>query len=347
MASLIVEQPARTQPASSGKGWLVGPWFDLFFIANIAWPLVVLLQFTDGFAGRAGVEFWQIYFITTPHRWITMFIVFLDRERLGQRRTTFLAIAVIAILLCATVQTTTGALTCLMAVDYLWNAWHFASQHHGIYRIYSRQSSPSPPGTPGGDGRGEGGTIVQAHPLVDIEKWAMRLFLLYVTLRVVSATWSDLSWESHLRVADYILLIVPAALILRDLLRPQGRQAGRLLYLLSVMALYSALLWAVHERRLGLVLALATASALFHAIEYLALVSWSVRQRHATKGDAMGVMAYLVPRWSIALGVFAVVLGAGAWLMHTRWLEVWLFINVIVAFLHYAYDGLIWRRKQA
>ena len=111
--------------------------------------------------------------------------------------------------------------------------------------------------------------------------------------------------------------------------------------------LYLGLLWAVHERRLGLMLSLLTASALFHAIEYLALVSWSVRQRHAGLGDRTGVMAYFAPRWGITLAVFVVVLGAGGWLMDQRYLEAWLFINLVVAYLHYAYDGMIWRRRAA
>jgi hypothetical protein len=328
VASITLERTASAERAIVRKAWLVGPWFDLLFIANIAWPLLVLLQFSDGFAGRAGLEFWQIYFITTPHRWITMFVVFLDRERFAERRMTFIAIAVVATLLCLVVYTTTGALTCLMAVDYLWNAWHFASQHHGIYRIYGRLSDAPPAAS------------------AVVEKWSMRLFLLYVTLRVVSATQSDLTWESYLRIGDWLFLTVPAGLVLRELLQGDRALGGRLTYLVSVMLLYSSLLWAVHERRLGLVFALATASALFHAMEYLALVSWSLRERHSAKGEAMGIMSHLVPRWGIALAVFVVVLGAGAWFMNTRFIEVWLFINVIVAFLHYAYDGLIWRRRR-
>jgi hypothetical protein len=45
--------------------------------------------------------------------------------------------------------------------------------------------------------------------------------------------------------------------------------------------------------------------------------------------------------------VFVLVLGAGGWLMDQRFIQAWLFVNVIVAFLHYAYDGLIWRRRPA
>jgi hypothetical protein len=116
---------------------------------------------------------------------------------------------------------------------------------------------------------------------------------------------------------------------------------------MSVFTLYSALLWAVHMHRFDLVLPLATASALFHAIEYLAIVSWSVEKRHATKAEGIGLLAYFVPRWGIALALFAFILGIGGWLMDQWFVNAWLLINVVIAFLHYAYDGLIWRRRAA
>lgn len=313
--------------SSGSRSWLVGPWFDALLLANVAWPLLVLLQFGEGFSGQTGLQFWQLYYVTTPHRWITLGLVFLDRERFHQRQGTFLAIAAGVATVCLGVRLTTGALTCLLAIDYLWNAWHFAAQHHGIYRIYSRAATPLP-------------------ALGDsLEKWALRGFLLYVILRVVSATWSDAIIEQRLRMCDFVVLVVPAWLVLRDLSQMSPRSAGRSTYLISMLCLYLALLWAVHERRLGLVLSLATASALFHAIEYLSLVSWSVQRRHAGLGSQMGLLALVVPRWGIALLAFVIVLGAAGWLMDQKYLEAWLTINVIVAFLHYAYDGLIWRRR--
>src|SRR5690242_2325205 len=80
-------------PTSQSSAWLVGPWFDIFCIANIAWPLVVWVCLTEGFDGRMGIQFWQLYYVTTPHRWITLVIVFLDRDRFRQRRTAFLLVA--------------------------------------------------------------------------------------------------------------------------------------------------------------------------------------------------------------------------------------------------------------
>jgi hypothetical protein len=294
----------------------------------LGWPLLLLLQTHEGFSGRDGVQFWQIYFITTPHRWITVALVFLDRERFGERRIAFLSIAAAVIVICLGVRLTTGALTCLLTIDYVWNAWHFASQHHGIYRIYGRRSQVA---------------LMSGQAM---EKWSMRWFLLYVILRVAGATWSYTSLERVLRTIDWAILSVPAWLLFRELGRlPQA--AGRTVYLVSVLALYVSLLGAVHANWPATVLSLATASAVFHATEYLALVAWAVQGRNASNPDRLGMMNYLAPRWGLALGVFILMLGAGGWMLNQQLMQSWLLINVIVAFLHYAYDGMIWRQKKA
>jgi hypothetical protein len=223
---------AVKRPDHGVSPWLVGPAFDLLFIANAVWPLLVLLQFAEGFGGRPAVQFWQIYYITTPHRWITLLIVFLDRDRLRQGAPLFLLTAAGVVAFCLTVRLTTGALTCLLAIDYFWNAWHFAAQHHGVYRIYGRLAGQCAPPTS--------------------EKWAMRLFLLYVILRVATATWSEEVWRHGLARWDWAAAAVPIWLLVRDGFRFGATAPGRVAYLVSVSALYLSLLWAVHERRAGL-----------------------------------------------------------------------------------------------
>ena len=59
----------------------------------------------------------------------------------------------------------------------------------------------------------------------------------------------------------------------------------------------------------------------------------------------MGLLGTLAARWGLVLAVFVVVLGAGGWLLDHRYVELWLGINVVVAFLHYAYDAMIWHRR--
>jgi hypothetical protein len=313
---------AASSPAPARSGWLISPWIDALLVANVAWPLLLLVQWNDGFGGHAGVSFWQLYFITTPHRWITLALVFLDRERLSQRWPAFVAVAGVVVAVCLGVRMSTGTLTCLLAIDYVWNAWHFAAQHHGIYGRLSEPTRTS---------------------FLIVEKWSLRLFLLYVILRVAGATWSYAAVESWLLTIDWMVVAIPIGLVLFDLARGESHSRGRSLYLVSVCTLFLAMLWAVHTSQPRLVLSLATASALFHAIEYLTLVGWSVARRHGTLGDRMGLLGYLAPRWAIALAMFMVILGSSGWLLDQHLLKPWLLVNVIVAFLHYAYDGMIWR----
>lgn len=327
MAAVAADRgDAMTGPIAPTRNWLVSPRFDAIFIANIAWPLLLLLQWSDDFGGRAGLKFWQVYFVTIPHRWITLAVVFLDRERWRQSRFAFLGWLLVIVVLCGSVQWITGGLTCLLAIDYIWNAWHFAAQHQGIYRIYGRLTEPF--------------TGWQA----TLEKWMLRLFLLYVTLRVAVATWSENGWQPAFEIADWSFTLIPIAFLARDVVCYRSVATGRIIYLQSVSMLYLCLLWSVHMRRPALVLSLTTASALFHALEYLAIVSWKMRSRQASQQVDMGWLGGIASKWFLALQGFLVVLGASAWMLDHHWKKQWLFMNVIVAFLHYTYDGLIWRR---
>jgi hypothetical protein len=313
----------------TSRGWIVSPWFDTLFLVNAVWPLFFLVAYaSEGFEGRAGVQFWQVYFVTTPHRWITLLVVFLDRDRLRERPAMFVGLATLVIAGCLAMQLTTGALTCLLTIDYIWNAWHFAAQHHGIYRLYGRVSNTGPTAWLG------------------LEKFSMRLFLLYVIVRVAGGTWSNPGLERWLLGIDWAILVVPTGLLAADALKPREAAWGRIAYLLSVCTLYVSLLWSVHVVHPRAVLALTTASALFHAMEYLALVSWSVHQRDRDRGAQLGWLHWFAGRWSLALLVYILILGIGGWFIERQWLETWLLLNLMAAYLHYAYDGLIWRRPR-
>lgn len=325
--STAAATPASTAAAARG-GWLFGPWLDLLFVANLAWPAVLLLELWGGFEARDGVRFWQVYFVTTPHRWITLALVFLDRERFRQRSLAYVAVAVGVTALCLSVRATTGALTCLLTVDYIWNAWHFAAQHHGIYRIYGRLSEPE---------RARG---------LRLEKIGIRTLVIYVTLRVAGWSWKFEALDEFLRNFDLAVLAVPILLVSNELRRATTAGRGRLLYLTSVCTLYVAMLLAVRQREPALVLMLATASALFHATEYLAVVSWAVRRKHGRDSESRGLFATLVSRWVLSLTVFAVAFGLAAWTLERQVAELWLLLNLVAAFLHYSYDAMIWKVRR-
>ena len=86
------------------------------------------------------------------------------------------------------------------------------------------------------------------------------------------------------------------------------------------------------------------ASAAFHAIEYLALVSYYAARRRSD--GAAGAFQRLARQWPLVLGLLLVSLAALGLAADRRWPEAWLAINLWVAFLHYAYDGMIWKLRQ-
>lgn len=319
------------------SSWIIGPKADLLFIANIAWPLLLLPGVSS--SSETAVDFWQVYFLTLPHRWITLFLVAADPDR-RQGQTAKLAIGatIIAGLVAGSFSISqevgTQAFVCLGFVDYVWNGWHFAAQHSGISRIYSRKS--------------------QLNSSLWLEKWGLRVFILYTILR----TSSSLLWPQALRslgnvlqLADYLGLILAASILIVAFVsaskRPTTLQVPRLTYLTSVVCLYVSYLWASRMSADRFVLCLATAISLFHAVEYLAIVSHYATRRRSL--GSPGLMRWLSLRWGTLLMVFMVVLGSlGVWfdLQSLHLNLVWQGLNLWAALTHYMFDGLIWKLRR-
>jgi hypothetical protein len=337
-------RPAQATEKPKAKSWLFNPWLDLLVIANVFWPLLIFTLFLGGATASLRLNFWMIYFLSTPHRWITLVLVFFDPDRYRQHARSFVGIAAGCTLLCAGAYMIWGlpGVYVLLAVDFLWNAWHFASQHAGILRIYGRMSH--------GDRAGSG----------FVEKLVVRCFLLFVLARLASLTligesvfgrhlnYLQLAGEQLARL-DLLAFLLPLGLLVREFWFFRPVSVGRLAYILSVGGLYSLLLWSVHEHsRTGtedmknLALILVGAAAIFHSTEYLAIVSWTATR----KKNPRGVLAYLAPRWAMSLVVFISLLALSALVCDTFFATAWLLLNLTVSFLHYAYDGIIWKARK-
>ncbi|MFM8475140.1 MAG: hypothetical protein ACKOEO_05015 [Planctomycetaceae bacterium] len=317
-------RPSEAAGEAVCSPWLLSPALDGLLIANLAWPVLVLFQSTAGFAEHSGISFLQLYFVTTPHRWITLAVILTDRQRFLRYRTPFLIIAGLVITLTLMTRLLTQALTCLLAVDYAWNAWHFAAQHHGIRRIYQKSA---------GAAHNSGGTA---------EKWILRGFVLFVIVRTAASTASEAAWQL-LAHADIPMLLLAVILLLRCLASPRPHKIGEFLYLLSTLALYSALLLSVRFVQPELTLRLATASAWFHASEYLAVVAWRIQQQSSVEATSAGAAWGLLAGCGLNLITFMLVTGFSSWQLQQAAEETWLTVNVIVAFMHYACDGMIWK----
>ncbi|EMI56020.1 putative membrane protein [Rhodopirellula sallentina SM41] len=117
-----------------------------------------------------------------------------------------------------------------------------------------------------------------------------------------------------------------------------------LAYLSSVMTLFIALLVAAHYENNQWVVQLALASAIFHSVEYMSIVTWSMCQSGSTSRSE--VLFHLATVWVSFLAIFIVVIGLGNYLLSRGYFEFWVFVNLIVAFWHYCFDGMIWKSRR-
>jgi hypothetical protein len=321
-----------------GSPFLFSPRIDLLVVANVGWPLLLGVDVLGGLEVHESLLFWQVFFVTTPHRWITLAVVALDRQRTAGREAWLAAVAAIAIVVVGGAWLGTGALLCLGVVDHAWNAWHFASQHHGVLRIYQHRA---------------GGILGGGSALV--EKVLMRGFLLYVIARVAGLGWQEGAFpgSEFVRRLDPVAAVIPATLVASAWWRWwRGGGAGRraapaaAIYMTSVIGLYTALLAAAHAERVRPVVSLALASAVFHAVEYLAIVTWATGVRGGDAGRTASTAAVLRTPL-LLLAVFLLVVGAGNYAVSRGFFEAWVAVNLVVAFCHYGFDGIIWRRRPA
>lgn len=312
----------------SDEGWIVSPWFDCLFLANVAW-LVLLLP---GFATAADtpVDFWQIYFLTLPHRWLTLVLVVADGDRREGMHRKLVTVALVATAVVAGVWFGTGALTCLAVADFLWNGWHFASQHAGVLRMYSRKVGGGWPW---------------------LERWGMRIFVTYAAIRTAgwATGWIEAEATYHLwlHIVDAAVLVVPALMIGVALAGRSRARVGKLAYLFSVCLLYSGLVVSLSFGIRSLIVPLATASSMFHAVEYLAVVTHYARRRR-NHGSA-GAFRAMAANWLAFLTGYVVLLGAVGVTLDGAGpavAEAWAAANLWMAFIHYAYDGMIWKLRK-
>ncbi len=318
----VTGQSAATAASPGARGWMVSPWFDALFFANLLWPLAFLPWYVSS-DGTAYIEFWQVHFLASPHRWLTLVLVSADPDRRAGRTWVFIFIALAIAAVLMGVQFATGSLAALGLAYHTWNGWHFASQHSGILRIYSLKS--------GGGHRG-------------LETYALRPFILYAAVRLIPG-FDQLLRYFYLDVhaVDLTMLLIPLAMLAVELSRGVAIRLPKLMYLASVCFLYSSLILAAHYDHKTLIIALVAAATVFHATEYFAIVShYAWRRRQQGTACAFQTMAR---HWTLVLAWFLVSCGVIFSTADRLFVTTWYAVNLWASFLHFAYDGLIWRLR--
>jgi hypothetical protein len=318
---------AVAKPANVGKGWIVSPAYDLLFFANLGWLVLLIPGITQS---GTSIDFWLVYYLSLPHRWVTAVLVLADPDRREGRGLTLIAVAVASAIAVVGAYFGTGAFLCLAVADYVWNAWHFGSQHAGVLRMYSRKVG--------------GGWLW-------LERWGVRGFVTYAAVR--AATWAsgdlaaELQTATWLRIADYAILLIPVVLIVTNLIGGDRDRIGKLIYLVSFGVLYSGIVLNLRFEQPTMALVFIAAAPLFHAVEYLAVVTHYARRRESVGSD--GQFRTLARHWVAFMALYILLLGsAGAWMSQpdSGLAIVWQGLNLWMSFVHYTYDGMIWKLRR-
>ena len=330
-------KPVRDAGASVTRkpGWIFNPVLDMLLVANICWPIFTwqLVSFAELPITKA-TGFVIAYFLIMPHRWITLSLVFFDRKRFKENSKPFLTVAGLIVVGVALTQLSLGAITLLLAIDLLWNGWHFAAQHGGIARIYDRMARP--------DSKSTG----------MMDKVVLRTLVLYALMRLAGTTMPEigegrlwLGWlpptMAAMSVLDWPVMLLPLILVSREVIDRRPSAKGRVIYLLSLHALYATMIYAVRIDNFGLKIGCAASATVFHSLEYMAIVSWYVKKNKSLSETKP--FSFLTPRWLVSITVFMACCLFSAYMLKERFLQSWIVINLVVSYMHYAYDGMIWK----
>lgn len=330
-----MQTKAQPLPTPMGRvtaaGWLVSPLFDTLLIANIFWPAILVMSYLLPQVDHP-LSFVQVYLLSTPHRWVTLFPVVFDKKNFQQQPGRFAAVGMclIALGLALTAlgklfphpDAPTNPLIYFMMMDYAWNAWHFASQHAGISRIYGRNMWP-----------GDSFQMAQA------EKSSVRITVLWVFIRVAVRLRPE-SFPAVIMPGLFVLDVVMLFPMFRLLIKEWARGTGssRMLYLLSVFGLYTAILLGTHVASDAMFSSLLIAQAVFHAMEYLAIIGWDMHRR-----KPQGVWRVLAPQAAFIVILFSLVIGLSNFAIASASIYAWTLMTLLISLLHYGYDGMIWK----
>jgi hypothetical protein len=320
----------KTSRASDLSRWIISPAFDLAFLANLWWIGLVFLPNPAAASQDGPLVFWQLYFITTPHRWLTLFLVATDPYRRQGRTRLFIGLAIACAVVVLAYWSVYETFRCLLFIDYLWNAWHFGSQHAGILRTYGRKA---------GGGR----------PKLELN--IIRFFVMYVALRTATGLhgWMELYPVAgqFIGIVDLIAMAAPGLLVGLELSHAPTQRLGKLVYLCSVYFIYSALLIAIRRSAYAWILPLTVGTAAFHAVEYLAFVTYYARRRRDTGSESL--FRAMARNWLQVLAIYMIATGivsSYCVVVDNRYYDIYLGLNIWAAFLHYAYDGMIWKLRR-
>ncbi len=313
------------------KLWIKNPLSDSVYF-SFGWIVVFLALVL--FQSHMGLIIVIVLLFNYVHRHYTMALVYGQKEEFDKRKQVYIYLPIIAIIVTA-LSVYFKVFPYLLTLSVLWTMYHSVAQKYGFTRIYSRKA---------GYGKGwiDKGILYS---------WFFYLFfamiiyerstlLKYKAGRVIIGNLNN--YMDYISTLSYALLAVSIVFtfiyIYEEIKNRKQISIPKNIFVVSTLSIYAIFF---HSMVVGYIV-----FGFSHAIEYIAFVNIFVGAKYRKKPESKAFFSRVSKRQWLYSGVFAAVIIVLSIIGMKLDQNAFLIYIVGSSFLHFVYDGLIWKVRQ-
>lgn len=317
-----------TTLAIPNKFWIKNPLTDSIYF-SFGWivaflSLLLLEQYT-------GIIIVLVLLINYVHRHYTMALVYGQREEFEKRKQFYIYVPIIAIVVTA-LSVYFKVFPYLLTVSVLWTMYHSVAQKYGFTRIYSRKA---------GYGKGwiDKGILYSwfFYLFFAMLIYEQSILLKYQAGRVIVGHLQP--YINYITFISYALLVISIIFTLiyiyEEIKNRKTISIPKNLFVVSTLCIYAIFF---HSLIVGYIV-----FGFSHAIEYIAFVNIFVGAKYRKKPESNTFFSRVSKRQWLYSGLFSVVIVVLSLIGMKIDQNAFLIYIVGSSFLHFIYDGLIWK----
>lgn len=310
------------------KLWIKNPLSDSVYF-SFGWIVVFLALVL--FQSHIGLIIVIVLLFNYVHRHYTMALVYGQKEEFDKRKQVYIYLPIIAIIVTA-LSVYFKVFPYLLTLSVLWTMYHSVAQKYGFTRIYSRKA---------GYGKGwiDKGILYS---------WFFYLFfamviyerstlLKYKAGRVIIGNLNN--YMDYISTLSYALLAVSIVFtfiyIYEEIKNRKQISIPKNIFVISTLSIYAIFF---HSMVIGYIV-----FGFSHAIEYIAFVNIFVGAKYRKKPESNTFFSRVSKRQWLYSGVFSAVIIVLSLIGMKLDQNAFLIYIVGSSFLHFVYDGLIWK----
>lgn len=310
------------------KLWIKNPLSDSVYF-SFGWIVVFLALVL--FQSHMGLIIVIVLLFNYVHRHYTMALVYGQKEEFDRRKQVYIYLPIIAIIVTA-LSVYFKVFPYLLTLSVLWTMYHSVAQKYGFTRIYSRKA---------GYGKGwiDKGILYS---------WFFYLFfamliyerstlLKYKAGRVIIGNLNN--YMDYISTLSYALLAVSIVFtfiyIYEEIKNRKQISIPKNIFVVSTLSIYAIFF---HSMVIGYIV-----FGFSHAIEYIAFVNIFVGAKYRKKPESNTFFSRVSKRQWLYSGVFSAVIIVLSLIGMKLDQNAFLIYIVGSSFLHFVYDGLIWK----